>query len=99
MCSKKAAIVYLFAMMFIIIEIIPSVNRNISELGILEFSLNDSHTFDFRELLDNLIAQKQQKPMSADHSQLVELVLQKDTDLKATLKVVKKMFQLGDHRY
>ena len=92
MCSNKAAIVYLFAIMFIIIEIIPSVNRTISELGSLEFSLNDSHTFDFRELLDNLIAQKQQKPMSADHSQLVELVLQKDTDLKATLKVVKKMF-------
>ena len=45
-----------------------------------------------RELLDNLIAQKQQKPMSTEHSQLVELVLQKDTDLKATLKV--KMFLL-----
>lgn len=37
--------------------------------------------------MDNLIAQKQQKPMSTEHSQLVELVLQKDTDLKATLKV------------
>nr|CAG4637364.1 EOG090X0DX5 [Ceriodaphnia reticulata]SVE73201.1 EOG090X0DX5 [Ceriodaphnia reticulata] len=43
-----------------------------------------------KELLDNLIAQKQQKPMSAEHSQLVELVLQKDTDLKATLKLAEE---------
>ncbi|KZS14454.1 Mediator of RNA polymerase II transcription subunit 4 [Daphnia magna] len=43
-----------------------------------------------KELLDNLIAQKQQKPVSAEHSQLVELVLQKDTDLKATLKLAEE---------
>nr|CAG4647415.1 EOG090X0DX5 [Megafenestra aurita]SVE92661.1 EOG090X0DX5 [Megafenestra aurita] len=43
-----------------------------------------------KELLDNLIAQKQQKTMSAEHSQLVELVLQKDTDLKATLKLAEE---------
>lgn len=40
-----------------------------------------------RELINNLIAQKQQKTFSTEHSQLVELLLQKDTDLKAGLKV------------
>lgn len=40
-----------------------------------------------RELLNNLIAQKQQKTFSTEHSQLVELLLQKDSDLKANLKV------------
>jgi len=40
-----------------------------------------------KELLDNIIAQKHQKPFSTEHAQLVELLLQKDNDIKATLKV------------
>jgi hypothetical protein len=52
-----------------------------------------------RELLDNLIAQKQQKPMSTEHTQLVELVLQKDTDLKATLKVNLRFIITGLFQY
>nr|CAG4642813.1 EOG090X0DX5 [Evadne anonyx] len=40
-----------------------------------------------KELVENLIAQKHQKPYSTEHSQLVELMLQKDTDLKETLKL------------
>nr|CAG4642053.1 EOG090X0DX5 [Eurycercus lamellatus] len=43
-----------------------------------------------RELVNNLIAQKQQKTFSTEHSQLVELLLQKDTDLKATLKLAEE---------
>ena len=55
--------------------------------GMLSIILSTSVTFIFRELLDNIVAQKHQKPFSTEHSQLVELLLQKDTDLKATLKV------------
>ena len=53
----------------------------------LSIILSTSVTFIFSELLDNIVAQKHQKPFSTEHSQLVELLLQKDTDLKATLKV------------
>lgn len=56
-------------------------------IDVLHILTTSIHFIYSRELLDNLIAQKQQKPVSAEHSQLVELVLQKDTDLKATLKV------------
>ena len=37
--------------------------------------------------MDNLIAQKQQKTFTTPHDQLVELLLQKDSELKANLKV------------
>nr|CAG4638745.1 EOG090X0DX5 [Cyclestheria hislopi] len=43
-----------------------------------------------RELVDNLIAQKHQKPITTEHSILVELLLQKDSDLKSALKLVEE---------
>nr|CAG4650496.1 EOG090X0DX5 [Sida crystallina] len=53
-------------------------------------SLIDDVEIISKELLDNLIAQKHQKPISTEHSQLVELLLQKDVDLKATLQLAEE---------
>lgn len=43
--------------------------------------------FSYRELLENSIAPKQQRLSPADLSQLIELLIHKDTELKETIKV------------
>lgn len=46
-----------------------------------------NHIIFFRELIENTIAPKHQKISSNDHSQLVQLLVSKDSDLKNVLKL------------
>lgn len=48
----------------------------------------------FRELIENSIAAKQQRLSSADHTQLVELLISKDKDLKGALKVASEQAKI-----
>lgn len=48
----------------------------------------------FRELIENSIATKHQKLSSADHTQLVDLLISKDKDLKATLLVAEEQAKI-----
>ena len=42
----------------------------------------------FREMLDNCTAPKHQKLSSSEHQLLTELLIKKDADLKAAMKVI-----------
>lgn len=45
----------------------------------------------FRELLENSIAPKAQRLSAHDQAQLIELLIHKDTELKETIKVIRKL--------